>query len=1375
MEFSNNVVSDSQALLTTVDPTCTDIVLDNVILHENRCGESGCVDLSLNNTLRNVLLFGNRRAIGTKQTVTPTGFTMPLDSKTIATNISASRNEIRLFSILDSIFTIMESSFEENKLDGMDGDITVSFGGSVLWSTASTVNIIDSVFVNNSGLNGGAIYAVSSDYNITRSIFHGNNAGNGNGGVIFTSDSKVNCYLVSFDENYAAADGGVIFMKYGILSFLDGNVTDNSGKRAMFHCLNSTVQISRAIFQNNVAGSYGGGVYSLASNVSVSGSSFINNSIGKDGVGIYARTGSIVHVSDTLFYNNTTEDDASGFYASYSTVYINNTNFTSNTAYKRGNCYLYRSTGDLSNVIFTSNIATTGSAGGLYSFNSNITVSQSLFLYNSAAENGGAIYVQRQSRIEVSDTLFKNNKARDGGGIAGLMSELRITNSICKSNNASIGGGGMAFNSCNVTISGTKIISNQAKEAGGLVMYNDSQLIAKNLSLQSNLALVSGGGMRVHDGASLLCTQCQFHNNIAERGAGLSVETNGLIPVVAQLQDSSFVNNNASRYGGGMLLSHATNITMKCTASNTTCSHVVLLNIEFLNNIAGQSGAAILTSDPEAVLVSCSKQQLQRRFPNSTQLSSLQIISPVRQCKSWRRNKVARKTSCDSISTFGRFIHLSTKPNEKGKVKSAVNSTLMLENVVSGAPLPVIFMTILDAYGNGPSSTSTDTFEATMNSPDGFFQGVFFTNITEGIGNFSNIVGFVPSGKYRLTISPHTTSLPIAEIVVQVRGCQVGEEPTENGVLCQKCDAVTYNFNPAQPGGCTPCPSDATCNTRFIVPKDGYWHKSPCHKNVKECLTDEACSYSERQEKLKDYSKNLLDCQFNESMLLNYSEVLCREGYEGPLCGSCTGSYGLSLGFKCSKCLHDFESVITLFLFTLYLFAISAFSIRGGLPIIINSRHSRTTLSIRSGRFYEVIREHSQEAANESQVIEMIPNNHTPSRETSQVSENLPTHPSQYNELDLTRWITTEIFKVLINFLQVNAIAATINIQWSGEILLMFEVSEYIGALTTDALSRPIDCLASSTSASVRSIWRTLLSLFIPGIVMVIFFGFWSYITIFQNKGVFYFYKRVALSIIAVTYISYLGLTKLAIRVFYCVDVYDSNDPFVDSQNKLWAVDTSIQCYKMEHIPLVVIAVFILIFVSFLFPLMSAFILSRNKVQHRQVESWTMETMGFLYRAFKEEFVFWESLIMLKKACLSLIVVFSYPLGGQLQGILALVVLQISLYLHLVYSPYRKEFNCINFYESGSLLVSCFTFILSLIFSIENCSNSTKVFIALVIIMMNTMFFVFLLYVLFKNGLIHLKVRLRSENHFVDENICWWKAIKIYITSRLKKLTSTRN
>lgn len=335
--------------------------------------------------------------------------------------------------------------------------------------------------------------------------------------------------------------------------------------------------------------------------------------------------------------------------------------------------------------------------------------------------------------------------------------------------------------------------------------------------------------------------------------------------------------------------------------------------------------------------------------------------------------------------------------------------------------------------------------------------------------------------------------------------------------------------------------------------------------------------------------------------------------------------------------------------------------------------------------------------------------------------------------------------------------------------LNLFETAEYVGALTTVAVSRPIDCIMSSSSAVVRAIWRMLMSLFAPGVVVGIFVSMWGYLTVKKRKGALYFWKRCTLSVIAVTYISYLGLSNMAVRAFYCIDIYDSSDNLATTTRRFCTLDTSIQCYGKDHFTIVAIAVIVLCLVTVLFPLVSGIVLSWNKERHKKRDSWVFETAGFLFRAFKESCLFWESLVMLRKACLSIIVVFAYPLGGDSQGLLASVLLLFCLYIHLTLRPYRREFAILNHFESCSLLVSSLTFILGLFFANNRCSDSVKTFLAATIIFGNCMFFLVMSFALCYSTLVHLRVLLHYENIPLSNQAPWWIVFQTYIVSRTKQ------
>jgi len=354
----------------------------------------------------------------------------------------------------------------------------------------------------------------------------------------------------------------------------------------------------------------------------------------------------------------------------------------------------------------------------------------------------------------------------------------------------------------------------------------------------------------------------------------------------------------------------------------------------------------------------------------------------------------------------------------------------------------------------------------------------------------------------------------------------------------------------------------------------------------------------------------------------------------------------------------------------------------------------------------------------------------------------------------------------MLNFLQTIAVAATISVKWTRGMLVLFEGSEYVGVLTTVALSRPVDCITSTSSAVTKAIWRMLVSLFVPGVVVSIFVSLWGYTAFKKKKGWSYFWKRLTLSVIAVYYISYLGLTKIAVRAFYCVSIYNSSSPSPNTKDRFWAVDTAIKCYGKDHSGIIAIAVIVIFSVTVCFPLISSIILSCNKEAHKKRESWIFETAGFLFRVFKEKFVFWESVVMFRKACLSLIVVFSYPLGGDIQGILASVLLLVCLYLQLRLRPYRQEFETLNHVESVSLLVCAVTFNLSLLFVNDRCSDLVRTLVATGIVLGNCAFFAFLLFAFFCSAVFHMGVALKCENNPIPDDAPWWRVLKVYLTSR---------
>lgn len=348
------------------------------------------------------------------------------------------------------------------------------------------------------------------------------------------------------------------------------------------------------------------------------------------------------------------------------------------------------------------------------------------------------------------------------------------------------------------------------------------------------------------------------------------------------------------------------------------------------------------------------------------------------------------------------------------------------------------------------------------------------------------------------------------------------------------------------------------------------------------------------------------------------------------------------------------------------------------------------------------------------------------------------------------------------------------DVEWTDEVLTTLKKLQVFGAATINSVARPVDCLLSSSSRATRVIWRTLFSMFIPTLVVAILAIYWGYRAVALHKGDrSYFMKRFFLTIITTTYITYFDLTLVAVRVFNCEVVYDNIDPFSKLFTRRWIADTAIECYRGSHIVLIGIALVALTLVSIGFPLLCSLALLVKKDELHTSQTWAHDTLSFLCGPFKEKYVFWECVTMIKKAMLSIIIVFSYSLGNQVQGLLILMILGFFLYLHLICYPYANRLNNLNYYEAGSLLTSCTAYTLVQFLNVETLSQTFREVVSFSLIVSSAAFVLTMVYKLVSNIVHLLRIILVSNDVQVHDNISWFSTIKLYYKNRKKHPSTT--
>jgi len=152
--------------------------------------------------------------------------------------------------------------------------------------------------------------------------------------------------------------------------------------------------------------------------------------------------------------------------------------------------------------------------------------------------------------------------------------------------------------------------------------------------------------------------------------------------------------------------------TNNCSNLNVACSHALLLDTSFSNNFAHQSGAALVVTQVDGVLVSCdaTSQIYDRDF------MSLEVL------EFWiQKHAIKKLNSSKLIGTFGQTLNITIDSHNLHKLFGDVKSGFVLPNVSSGHEIPRIVLTTLDAFGNVHAPTLHEK-NAILLEAEGFLQ-----------------------------------------------------------------------------------------------------------------------------------------------------------------------------------------------------------------------------------------------------------------------------------------------------------------------------------------------------------------------------------------------------------------------------------------------------------------------------------------------------------------------------------------------------------------------------------------------------------------------------------------------------------------------------
>ncbi|CAD7704579.1 unnamed protein product [Ostreobium quekettii] len=708
---------------------------------------------------------------------------------------------------------------------------------------------------------------------------------------------------------------------------------------------------------------------------------------------------------------------------------------------------------------------------------------------------------------------------------------------------------------------------------------------------------------------------------------------------------------------------------------------MALRSSNFTNNVAADNGGAVFTNAPTAIELCCdctvevgedtsSLVSRQGRFSSGGGVSGPSVA--VRRgildhrdlCnRTWFGNGV-REDGSRAVATTA----VSARVYRRGtSARIDEDQAFSILNHSSGTYLEPFDMVLFDAFGRPTVAYPRTLIRVASGSPDVALSGQLITEASSRTA-LSSVHLLSSIGKrHNLTLYFEPDIGRNISIGVDVRGCLPGEFAVDvEGVgaaqHCNVCGDGLYSFDPARQR-CLPCPADADCGPSTVTPKEGFWHSTSQSTAMRECLVEGACDYENRTEKLAGQA---WFAHFRGTILNSANETAyeqCSSGYRGMLCGSCKETHGRAKSGECMRCRGTAGDVGIVVGLAVWFTLIAAL-------MVTNALSTDTTGDAEDG------------------------DGNSPEQEQS---------------------CSTEIFQILINYLQTLGLAVAMHTKWTRAVYRVLGIAALVSTAGDNVFS--LECAMSNESPARRSISESAVSLAFPFIMIALFSAAWWVLWRVNGRSMGNLNRYIWVSVLSILSLFYLDIADNSVRILNCTSVDgecvagNPEDGCGEQPSRRWTEDPDIVCWQGQHLILASSAAVPLLFaVCLVYPL---WILRFGGLPSSDLES---EVFGFLHQSYNKDCKYWEAVIMARKGFLAGVSVFSFSLGSEGMSFLSITILFVAGIAHAWKKPFKSDRP--NRMEILAITSSIMVFFLGSLFDNPNVqgSNPAKIAISVALI-----------------------------------------------------------